>query len=45
MLIMDTVTSNSATYKISNRREIEDARKIDAIWENKWKESWLEEKD
>ena len=45
MLIMDTVTSNSAPYKISNRSEIEDARKIDAIWENKWKESWLEGKD
>ena len=27
---MDTVTSNSVTYKIINRSESEDARKIDA---------------
>ena len=42
---MDTVTSNSVTYKIINRRESEDARKIDATCKNKWKWSWLEEKD
>ena len=42
---MDTVTSNSVTYRIINRREIEDARKIDTTCKNKWKWSWLEEKD
>ena len=42
---MDTVTSNSVTYKIINRSESEDARKIDATCRNKWKWSWLEEKD
>ena len=42
---MDTVTSNSVTYKIINRRESKDARKIDATCKNKWKWSWLEEKD
>ena len=42
---MDTVTSNSVTYKIINRREGEDGRKIDATCKNKWKWSWLEEKD
>ena len=39
---MDTVTSNSVTYKIIKR---EDARKIDATCKNKWKWYWLEEKD
>ena len=34
---MDTVTSNSVTYKIINRRESDDARKIDATSKNKWK--------
>ena len=33
---MDTVTSNSVTYKIVNRTESEDARKIDATCKNKW---------
>ena len=42
---MGTVTSNSITYKIINRSESEDARKIDATCKNKWKCSWLEEKD
>ena len=42
---MDTVTSNSVTYKIIKRSESEDARKIDATCKNKWKWSWLEEKD
>ena len=42
---MDTVTSNSVTYKIINRRESKDARKIDATCKNKWKWSWLEEED
>ena len=42
---MDTLTSNSVTYKIINRSESEDARKIDATCKNKWKWSWLEEKD
>ena len=46
---MDTVTSNSVTYKIINRNESEDARKIDrkidATCRNKLKWSWLEEKD
>ena len=42
---MDTVTSNSVTYKIVNRTESEDARKIDATCKNKWKWSRLEEKD
>ena len=42
---MDAVTSNSITYKLVNRSESEDARKIDAIFKNKWKWSWLEEKD
>ena len=42
---MDTVTSNSITYKTINRSESEDARKIDATCKNKWKWSWLEEKD
>ena len=41
---MDTVTSNSVTYKIINRSESEDARKIDATFKNKWKWYWLEEK-
>ena len=41
---MDTVTSNSVTYKIINRSESEDARKIDATFKNKLKWSWLEEK-
>ena len=34
---MDTVTSNSITYKIINMSESEDARKIDATCKNKWK--------
>ena len=42
---MDTVTSNSVTYKIINKSESEDARKIDATCKNKWKWPWLEEKD
>ena len=42
---MDTVTSNSVSYKIINRSESEDARKIDAACKNKWKWSQLEEKD
>ena len=42
---MDTVTSNSVTYKIINRSESEDTRKIDGTCKNKWKWSWLEEKD
>ena len=42
---MDTVTSNSVTYKIINRSESEDARKINAAFKNKWKWSWLEERD
>ena len=42
---MDTITSNSVTYKIVNRTESEDARKIDATCKNKWKWSRLEEKD
>ena len=42
---MDTVTSNSVTYKIINRSESGDARKIDEACKNKWKWSWLEEKD
>ena len=42
---MDTVTSNSITYKIINRCENEDARKIDSICKNKWKWSLLEDKD
>ena len=40
---MDNVTSNSITYKIINRSESENARKIDATCQNKWKWSWLEE--
>ena len=43
--IMDTVTSNSVTYKIIYRSKSEDARKIDASCKNKWNWSWLEEKD
>ena len=31
---MDTVTSNSVTYKMINRSESEDARKIDATCKN-----------
>ena len=31
---MDTVISNSVTYKIINRSESEDARKIDATCKN-----------
>ena len=31
---MDTVTSSSVTYKIINRSESEDARKIDATCKN-----------
>ena len=42
---MDTVTSNSVTYKIIKRSESEDARKIDATCKNKWKWYWLEGKD
>ena len=42
---MDTVTSNSVTYKIINRSEREDARKIDVTCKSKWKWSCLEEKD
>ena len=42
---MDTVTSNSVTYKIINKSESEDARKIDPTCKNKWKCSLLEEKD
>ena len=42
---MDTVTSNCVTYTIINRNESKDARKIDATGKNKWKWSWLEEKD
>ena len=42
---MDTVTSNSITYKIINRSESEDARKINATFKNKWKWSWLYEGD
>ena len=42
---MDTITSNSVTYKIINRSESEDAGKTDATCKNKWKWSWLEEKD
>ena len=44
VLIMDTVISNSVTYKIINRSESEDARKIDATYKNKWKWSWLGER-
>ena len=29
---MDTVTSNNVTYKIINRSESEDAKKIDATY-------------
>ena len=36
-IIINTVTSNSVTYKIINKRESEDARKIDATCKNKWK--------
>ena len=32
---MDTVTLNSVTYKIINRCESEDARKIDATYKSK----------
>ena len=42
---MDTVTSNSVTYTIINRSQSKGARKIDATCKNKWKWSWLEEKD
>ena len=42
---MDTVTSSSVNYKIINRSESEDTRKTDATCKNKWKGSWLEEKD
>ena len=42
---MDTVTSNSVTYKIIIRSESEDARKIDATCTNKSKWSCLEDKD
>ena len=39
------MTLNSATYKTINIRESGDARKIDPTCKNKWKWSWLEEKD
>ena len=42
---MDTVTSNSVTYKIINRSQSEDAGKIYATCKNKWKWFWLEKKD
>ena len=42
---MDTKTSNSVSYKIINRSQSEDARKIDATCKNKWKWSWSEEND
>ena len=41
--MMDTVSSNSITFKIINRSESENARKIEATYQNKWKWSWLEE--
>ena len=39
---MDTVISNSVD---NNSSESEDARKIYATCKNKWRWSWLEEKD